>query len=271
MPASTPVFATALELTLIFVGLVLLWRHALSPTARATPAPSPLPAWEGPLSDFLLFLWLVIAGGVVLPMLVQPLARLTPLGETARIMVVNAAFQHGMLGGVLLYHRTFGRRHASSPLSVVPSLAPGLTTFLISLPLIVLVGLLWLGVMKLIGLPPERQDLVRLFTETKSPVLLVFMIVLATVLAPVTEELIFRAGLFRFARTRLPRWAALLLPACCFAALHNHFATFAPLVVLGVIFSLAYERTGRIATSIVAHGLFNGYSILRIFIDPNAS
>ena len=97
------------------------------------------------------------------------------------------------------------------------------------------------------------------------------MIVLATVVAPATEELIFRAGIFRYARTRLPRWAALLLPACLFAALHNHLASFAPLVVLGLVFSLAYERTGRIGTAIVAHALFNLYSVIRIFLDPPAT
>ena len=60
-------------------------------------------------------------------------------------------------------------------------------------------------------------------------------------------------------------------PACLFAALHNHLASFAPLVVLGIVFSLAYERTGRIGTAIVAHALFNSYSVLRIFIDPSAN
>ena len=109
------------------------------------------------------------------------------------------------------------------------------------------------------------------FTRTQSPVLITAMIALAAIIAPITEELIFRAGIFRYARTRLPRWAALLLPACLFAALHNHLASFAPLVVLGIVFSLAYERTGRIATAMVAHALFNSYSVLRIFIDPPAS
>ena len=37
------------------------------------------------------------------------------------------------------------------------------------------------------------------------------LVVLASIVAPITEELIFRAGLFRYARTRLPRWAALLI------------------------------------------------------------
>ena len=37
-----------------------------------------------------------------------------------------------------------------------------------------------------------------------------------------------------------------------------------PLVLLAVIFSLAYERTGRIGTPIVAHALFNLNSVLVI-------
>ena len=69
----------------------------------------------------------------------------------------------------------------------------------------------------------------------------------------------------------LPRWAALLFPAVLFGALHAHLASFAPLVVLGIVYSLAYERTGRIGTAIVAHALFNSYSVLRIFIDPTAT
>jgi membrane protease YdiL (CAAX protease family) len=39
--------------------------------------------------------------------------------------------------------------------------------------------------------------------------------------------------------------------------MHANLASFAPLVALGVVFSLAYERTGRISTSIIAHALFN--------------
>jgi membrane protease YdiL (CAAX protease family) len=36
-------------------------------------------------------------------------------------------------------------------------------------------------------------------------------------------------------------------------------------VVLAVIFSLAYERTGRIGTAIVAHALFNLHTVVLIF------
>ncbi|MCX6944811.1 MAG: CPBP family glutamic-type intramembrane protease, partial [Opitutales bacterium] len=40
-------------------------------------------------------------------------------------------------------------------------------------------------------------------------------------------------------------------------AMHANLASFAPLVALGLVFALAYERTGRISTTIVAHALFN--------------
>jgi membrane protease YdiL (CAAX protease family) len=95
--------------------------------------------------------------------------------------------------------------------------------------------------------------------------------VLAIVMAPITEELVFRAGFFRYCRTRLPRWAALLVPSLLFASLHVNWSTlegltsFAPLVVLAIMFSLAYERTGNIGTAIVAHALFNLNTVILIF------
>jgi membrane protease YdiL (CAAX protease family) len=83
------------------------------------------------------------------------------------------------------------------------------------------------------------------------------LLVVAIMLAPITEELIFRAGIFRYVRTRMPRWAALLLPAVLFASLHANLGSFVPLVALALVFSLAFERTGNIGTTIVAHALFN--------------
>jgi membrane protease YdiL (CAAX protease family) len=131
------------------------------------------------------------------------------------------------------------------------------------LPLLLVTATLWEHALKLCGLPAEKQDLVGMFANADSPWVLAAMIVLAVVVAPVTEELVFRAGLFRFLRTRVPRWIALLGPSLFFAALHVNWSTLqglaslAPLVVLAVVFSVAYERTGHIGTPIVAHACFN--------------
>ena len=117
----------------------------------------------------------------------------------------------------------------------------------------------------------EQQDLIGMFANVESPTLLAIMILLAIVTAPISEELVFRSGIFRYFRTRMPRWIALAVPAAFFALLHVNWdtleglASLGPLVMLAVVFSLAYERTGRIGTSMVAHALFNLNTIMLIY------
>jgi membrane protease YdiL (CAAX protease family) len=124
-------------------------------------------------------------------------------------------------------------------------------------------------------LPIEGQDVVGLFVNAHSIAAKATLFVLAVCVAPVTEELVFRAGLFRYLRTRFPRRVSLLGPALIFGALHvdwkslDGLAAFAPLTVLGMILSLAYERTGRIGTAIVAHALFNLNTILLLLAGVN--
>jgi membrane protease YdiL (CAAX protease family) len=115
-----------------------------------------------------------------------------------------------------------------------------------------------------------------MFANAESPWLFGTMLALAVVIAPLTEELVFRAGLFRYFRMRMPHGVALLVPALLFASLHVNWATLEglasllPLVALAVMFSLAYERTGQIGTSIVAHALFNLNTVVLILSGVGA-
>jgi membrane protease YdiL (CAAX protease family) len=137
-------------------------------------------------------------------------------------------------------------------------------TFLIALPVITLLGYAWKGCLQLCGIETPEQDMVDIFRQADSPEKLLLLVGLAVIVAPLTEEIIFRAGLFRYLRTRVPRWVALLVPSAIFAMLHSNAVAFLPLFALGVLFSLAYERTGRISVTIIAHGLFNLHTILLI-------
>ena len=263
MPETYAQLVIVAELLMLLAGCVLLWRHGLSPDARRQ-APA-LARWDLKAGDFLFFVWLVVCGGFLTQLAALPLLKMAARGDTATLMLTGAAFHAGMLLGVIAF--TFTRRNAASPAPVVPPvriLPASFATFAIALPLITAASLLWQALLDALGMPAEPQDLIALFAEAKSVPLLVMMIVVATLMAPVTEELVFRGGFFRYARFRLPRWLALTLPACLFAALHTNLASFAPLALLGVIFSLAYERTGRIAVPIIAHGLFNLNTIILI-------
>ena len=263
--------ANGLELALVFVGLLLLWPLAFSRAARGRRASwaSPLTVWDAPLSGFLLFLWIVICGGLV----GQFASTFFYKGrsEDGKLILANAALEFGMLAGIALYRFGFSREKPRFDFAPLRALRAGALTFVVAIPIVVGTGLIWQQLLQKAGLPTEPQDMIGRLANAESPKLLIAMITLATITAPITEELIFRAGFFRYARTRLPRWAALLAPACLFAALHQNLATFAPLVALGIIFSIAYERTGRIGTSIVAHGIFNAHTVALIFIDPSST
>lgn len=260
-----------LEIGLALFGLVVLWRVALSPAARARPRDTRIAPWNLPVSEFFFFVLSVLAGSFLLAGLASAGAKPLGLRGDAATVLSGAAAQLGMLAGALIYWSKPERGPPTAPPEAPNSFVSGAATFVICLPLLLITAALWELVLKACGLPVERQDLITMFANAESPWLLAIMIALAIVIAPLTEELVFRAGLYRFLRTRIPRWIALTAPALVFASLHVNWKTLqgltslAPLTVLAILFSLAYERTGRIGTSIVAHALFNLNTVILIF------
>lgn len=110
-------------------------------------------------------------------------------------------------------------------------------------------------------LTPRQQDLsVNLGADRGG------LYVLATgfffvVLAPLSEEILFRGFLFGGLRKSLPFWVAALIPSVIFGSLHlvgaTNVAVALQLAVLGVIFCFLYERTNSIWPAIGLHGLNN--------------
>jgi membrane protease YdiL (CAAX protease family) len=278
MPPSLTHAAGALELGLILAGVVLLWRLGVSPAARSRRGLDQLAPWDLPFFDFLVFLFLVLTASFLAAALGGALARSSVLGlrGDAVTVCVGASAQLGMLAGVVLFRLRVEPRPFALRLASRSVLTAGFATFLVSLPLLIGTAALWEFALKELGLPVDRQDLIGMFANADSPWLLAVMIALAVVIAPLNEELVFRAGVFRYLRTRLPRWAALLLPALTFAALHVNWQTWqglaslAPLVVLAIVLAIAYERTGNIGTSIAAHAFFNLNTIVVILSGLNA-
>lgn len=270
MPLSVENLVATLELTLAAGGLVLLWRLVLGPAARARSTGPRLAAWDVTVPEFLVFILFVIGGSLFFGAAASLALRQMNLRGDAVTVVSGAATQFGMLAGVLFYRSRSAPAAGRPPQSGNVVLA-GAATFLMCLPVMLVTAAVWEKVLLAFGLPVERQDLIGMFANADSPWLLAVMITLAVVIAPLTEEFVFRAGLFRFLRTRIPRWLAFTAPALFFACLHVNWSTLqgltslAPLAVLAVLFSLAYERTGQIGTAIVAHALFNLNTIVLIF------
>jgi len=272
MSETVPYVVGSIELSLALAGAVLLWRLGLSPTARINRRAPLLPPWNARVSDFLVFLFYVLAGSFLAALASGALVKQLPLRGDEVTVFNGAAAQLGMLAGVGAFWLRPGELRPPDRPRMGPGIfKSGAVTFLIALPVLMVTAKAWEVFLQICGLPTERQDLIGMFANAESPWLLVIMLALAILIAPLTEELVFRAGLFRYFRTRMPRAIALIVPAIFFATLHVNWETLqglsslAPLTVLAMVFSIAYERTGQIGTSIVAHALFNLNTVLLIF------
>ena len=266
------------EIALLPIGIVLAIRLVARREQRSRWfRTSQMTLWPVTLTEFALFLLLVFFCGLLL----QAGTRLA-LGPTIahardraglEVFAYGAAVHGGALVGWLLFPAVRRRLYweygalppappatTSLPWSRVVLLAAG--TLVMALPVLEAVSFGWTSLLRKIGLPNEPQDLIAIFSNTRSPLVIAGMFLVACVVAPLNEELIFRAGLFRFCRQKLGRNWALLISGCLFGALHGNWAGFLPLALLGAGLALAYEATGDIRVTVVAHGLFNLNTIL---------
>ncbi|SDR65745.1 CPBP family intramembrane glutamic endopeptidase [Opitutus sp. GAS368] len=154
---------------------------------------------------------------------------------------------------------------AAAPVPALPwskALRYAAGTLLVALPLLSGISLGWNFLVEKMNLSNVPQDVIAIFTSTRSPLVVTGMLLVACVLAPIYEEMLFRAGLYRFCRQKLGRGWALVISGVCFGALHGNWAGFVPLAMLGMGLALAYEATGSIRVPIIAHGLFNLNTVL---------
>jgi uncharacterized protein len=88
------------------------------------------------------------------------------------------------------------------------------------------------------------------------------------IVAPVAEEIFFRAFFYRALRTRLSMWPAALIAGTVFGSLHFQgpdTAIILPVIaVVGVGQCLVYERTGSLFAVIAIHAAFNSVAMFPI-------
>jgi len=105
---------------------------------------------------------------------------------------------------------------------------------------------------------PKQKDIAESFGPT------VIQVLLIVIAAPIAEETCFRGMLFGGLREKLPRLAAALICGLVFGALHALTGVTAvpPLIVLGFLLALLYEKTGSIIPGILLHMLNNSIALL---------
>ena len=242
MPPSHPTVDLAAAVLLglsLPVSLIVGWFVYLRLRRRAIPdsrVPD-LPLGMGEAAFFFLSLALVIG-------LAGPLAHPAAVA---------------LLLGILLRRKTdlkalwnFERKDlARAPLS-------GIALYLAGLPVVGLLLIVSLAIGYQWGLQMETQKPVQMFLEAKSPSLIIGILLLACVVAPLSEEFFFRGFLYPWVKTHVGRFPAMILTATLFSLAHMHWASFLSLTFFGLVLNLVYDFTGKLSYPIALHATFNG-------------
>lgn len=117
-------------------------------------------------------------------------------------------------------------------------------------------------VQQLLGESSTRQNIVELFSGSLNMQQRSMIIVLAVGVAPIAEELVFRFFLYGVLKRYFGIAVGLLINSLLFAAVHQHLPSFAPLLLLGCCFTLAYEWSGSILVPMTMHSLFNSFTLV---------
>lgn len=137
----------------------------------------------------------------------------------------------------------------------------GMLWYLGILPVVLVASLAYQMILFRFGYPFSVQNVVLFFIEPQSLGVRILLLVLAIGIAPLTEEALFRGVALPLLARTIGVMPAILLTAACFALIHFHVPSFAPLFVLALGFAVAYIVTQSLWVPVVMHALFNGMNI----------
>jgi uncharacterized protein len=207
-----------------------------------------------------------LAAGLVLFLLINVTAsfqRKSPVQLTNRDLIANFLFTFFILfviaGFLKLRRIDIDLLAGFSKTTLKRALSTGVVLLLAATPLILVTEMI---TQNAFGSGSSKQEIVDLFNTSRTIGQRVMIIVLAVVVAPISEEFIFRFFVYGVVRRYFGIAVGLIFNALLFAVAHNHLPSAAPLFVLGSCFTLAYEWSGSILVSMAMHSLFNSVQLI---------
>jgi len=247
------VFSLLYLLASILLYIVLVWQISARTSVPVSEPTRRFGLPEAILAAALIgFLLLNISSSVSRPA--------TELGT--RNLLVNLVFTLAILLFIVtfLQLRGFDTRSLAGffKIGFIRALGPAIILLLAAYPLISLATTL---TQSLFGSDLSRQNIVELFSGSRTIEQRIMIIVFAVAIAPVVEEFLFRFFLYGVIRRYFGRFFGITANALLFAAAHTHLPSFVPLFVLGSCFTIAYEWSGSILVAMTMHSLFNSVTL----------
>lgn len=119
-------------------------------------------------------------------------------------------------------------------------------------------------IVTLLGFTPPDVDVTRLFPDTLSGGAAV--VVLAVIVAPFAEEIMFRGVLYPGLRDRFNPYAAAIVSSLVFALFHGEPFVFVPIFLLGLMLAWLTDMTRSIWPAIIAHAAFNASALVLTYL-----
>ena len=282
-----PLVVASLSILLILGSSLVLWiRYIQKPISTIEHDPG-TPAWPIGWVNFGIF----ICAMIVLVYVAQVAARLfffdtpsegeeslelTPWVAVLAVLCLQVPMLAVFYGARRFYPNLYASRLNNTKLSILESFKQALPLFLMLLPGVWTVALLWTKVLsgfEGFGLIEdfEQQDLVTLFQGGGDPVAIGLLVIAAVILAPIVEELIFRGCLYRFLKSQTTLIPAQLASGMLFSIIHWNLLSFVPLVIVGIFLARVYEKTGSILVAIWFHAFFNAFSLGMLYVTNLSS
>lgn len=95
---------------------------------------------------------------------------------------------------------------------------------------------------------------------------LVVPLLLAGVLAPISEELLYRVVTFLPMKERWGFWGGAIVSSLVFAVMHFNVYWLGEMVIVGLGLAFVYYSTGSLISAMVAHSVLNTSKILMVFL-----
>ena len=181
--------------------------------------------------------------------------------EDPRMQAIGWWIFSSMLAAVIIFFyfirkdKTFLKPLGPKPASNFGVLGWGIAGFF--MVLFGQAGAAWIE--QLIGIEPGSENTALFIEIARSVPVVIFAI---AIFAPILEEILFRRILFGMLLPKTNFFIAALISSVMFGIIHFELSHILLYSVSGFIFAFIYYKTKRIAASIIAHMLLNGFVVL---------
>ena len=215
---------------------------------------------------------LFIFFGYIIIMIESVMTRVFPVIKDNNFrMILNSSALDAIAVILILYFAIGERKEKLVALGIsfknfAKNVLYGVISYIALIPVLIAVLAAIALFVNMIHYVPQKQPVVELFLKEKNTSFLLYTSLFAAVLGPIIEELFFRGFMYNAFKKRIGVFAAMLITAAMFAALHAHAVGFLPIMILGMLLAYLYEKTGTLVSSITVHAIHNLSMVFMVFL-----